>query len=197
MLTLSASALVSTGQGQSVGSPDHVLWYRQPATNPGASVVWQAELPKPQTVESYSFTSANDVPERDPQEWVLEGSLDGTQWTVPDRRNTGQPFEARFQTKSFSIGSPSPCRIATRKAFGDQTRGWTARTSQNIFGVNGWEWNIPASAWYAQHFYEHWAFTQDAEYRRRQGYPPHRIGGTAPGRCSGQRRNQDRHIRET
>ena len=30
-------------------------------------------------------------------------------------------------------------------------RGWTARTSQSIFGGNGWQWNIPASAWYAQH----------------------------------------------
>ena len=64
-----------------------------------------------------------------------------------------------------------PCRIATRKAFGQETRGWTARTSQNIFGGNGWKWNIPASAWYAQHFYEHWAFTQDRDYLRRQGYP--------------------------
>jgi len=64
-----------------------------------------------------------------------------------------------------------PCRIATRKAFGEKTRGWTARTSQSIFGGNGWEWNIPASAWYAQHVYEHWAFTMDMEYLRKTAYP--------------------------
>jgi alpha-L-fucosidase 2 len=63
------------------------------------------------------------------------------------------------------------CRIATRKAFGDGVRGWTARTSQSIFGGNGWEWNVTASAWYAQHVYEHWAFTQDVDYLRQTAYP--------------------------
>jgi alpha-L-fucosidase 2 len=71
----------------------------------------------------------------------------------------------------FVSAALEPCRLATRKAFGDKTRGWTARTSQSIFGGNGWEWNIPASAWYAQHFYEHWAFTQDKGYLQRQAYP--------------------------
>jgi len=64
-----------------------------------------------------------------------------------------------------------PCRIATRKAFGEPVRGWTARTSQSIFGGNGWEWNITASAWYAQHLYEHWAFTIDTVYLRDRAYP--------------------------
>jgi len=63
------------------------------------------------------------------------------------------------------------CRLATKKAFGENTRGWTARTSQSIFGGNGWEWNIPASAWYAQHVYEHWAFTNDKEYLKQTAYP--------------------------
>lgn len=64
-----------------------------------------------------------------------------------------------------------PCRIATRKAFCENTRGWTARTSQSIFGGNGWEWNIPASAWYAQHVYEHWAFGQNRDYLEQTALP--------------------------
>jgi len=71
----------------------------------------------------------------------------------------------------YIVAQQEPCRIATRKAFGENTRGWTARTSQNIFGGNGWEWNIPASAWYAQHVYEHWAFTKDETYLRKTAYP--------------------------
>ena len=63
------------------------------------------------------------------------------------------------------------CRIATRKAFGENIRGWTARTSQSIFGGNGWEWNIPASAWYAQHVYEHWAFSEDKDYLVNRALP--------------------------
>ncbi|WP_404818997.1 glycosyl hydrolase family 95 catalytic domain-containing protein [Streptomyces phaeolivaceus] len=64
-----------------------------------------------------------------------------------------------------------PSRVATRNAFGADTRGWTARTSQSVFGGNAWEWNTVASAWYAQHLYEHWAFTQNLEYLRTLAYP--------------------------
>ena len=79
--------------------------------------------------------------------------------------------ECQIPLIDFIVAAQEPCRIATRKAFGSNIRGWTARTSQNIFGGNGWEWNIPASAWYAQHVYEHWAFTQDMDYLRKTGYP--------------------------
>ena len=79
--------------------------------------------------------------------------------------------ECQLPLIDFIVAAQEPCRIATRKAFGEKTRGWTARTSQNIFGGNGWEWNIPASAWYAQHVFEHWAFTQDRDYLSKVGYP--------------------------
>jgi Trehalose and maltose hydrolases (possible phosphorylases) len=79
--------------------------------------------------------------------------------------------ECQIPLIDFIVAAQEPCRMATRKAFGDSIRGWTARTSQSIFGGNGWEWNIPASAWYAQHVYEHWAFTQDMSYLRKIGYP--------------------------
>ncbi|HPS01947.1 MAG TPA: glycoside hydrolase N-terminal domain-containing protein [Candidatus Sumerlaeota bacterium] len=64
-----------------------------------------------------------------------------------------------------------PMRQATRAAFGEKTRGWTLRTSHNIFGGLGWEWNIPSNAWYALHFYEHYAFTGDKEFLRTTAYP--------------------------
>ena len=55
-------------------------------------------------------------------------------------------------------------REATRKAFGPDSPGWTMRTSVNIFGGNGWEWNLPASAWIALHFHEHFAFSGDKSF---------------------------------
>lgn len=68
-----------------------------------------------------------------------------------------------------------PSRIASQKEFktqsGSKVRGWTTRTSQNAFGGNGWEWNIPSSAWYALHMWEHYAFTQDKNYLENQAYP--------------------------
>lgn len=79
--------------------------------------------------------------------------------------------ECQIPLIDFIVAAQEPCRIATRKAFGQNTRGWTARTSQSIFGGNGWEWNIPASAWYAQHVFEHWAFTRDHNYLEKTAYP--------------------------
>lgn len=79
--------------------------------------------------------------------------------------------ECHLPLTDYIVAQQEPCRIATRKAFGENTRGWTARTSQNIFGGNGWEWNIPASAWYAQHVYEHWSFTKDKAYLSQTAYP--------------------------
>ncbi|MCF7975926.1 MAG: glycoside hydrolase family 95 protein [Phycisphaerae bacterium] len=64
-----------------------------------------------------------------------------------------------------------PFRKATKLAFGDDIRGFTIRTSHNPFGGMGWKWNLPASAWYAQHFWEHYAFGQDRPYLETVAYP--------------------------
>jgi len=65
------------------------------------------------------------------------------------------------------------CREATRadKRFGAKPRGWTVRTSQNIRGGNGWEWNLPGAAWMAQHAWEHYAFNLDKDFLRAKAYP--------------------------
>ncbi|MDO3627516.1 glycoside hydrolase N-terminal domain-containing protein [Mucilaginibacter sp. BT774] len=79
--------------------------------------------------------------------------------------------ECHIPLIDFIVAAEEPCRVATRKAFGKDIRGWTARTSQNIFGGNGWEWNIPSSAWYAKHVFDHWDFTRDHDYLRKTAYP--------------------------
>ena len=65
------------------------------------------QLPEPQTVTSYAFTSGDDVPDRDPRSWVLEGSADGKAWVEVDRRALDKPFEKRHQTKTFEIARPA------------------------------------------------------------------------------------------
>ena len=62
-------------------------------------------------------------------------------------------------------------RAATQKAFGADTPGWTMRTSVNIYGGNGWEWNLPSSAWLARHYWEHYAFTGDQEFLKDRVWP--------------------------
>jgi alpha-L-fucosidase 2 len=79
--------------------------------------------------------------------------------------------ECAVPLSDFVVAALEPCRIATRKEFGANVRGWTARTSQSIFGGNGWDWNIPASAWYCHHLFDHWDFTRDQNYLRTTAYP--------------------------
>ncbi len=84
------------------------------------------------TVRSYSLTSANDAPERDPRDFFLEGSNDGSAWTVVDtvtnmafneqagwgdNTNTTNRFETYFFTTD-TPGSFSQYRLRVIETFG-------------------------------------------------------------------------------
>ena len=49
--------------------------------------------------------------------------------------------------------------------------GFVTRMSINPFGGSGWNWNIEGTAWLAQHFWEHYAFTQDKVFLRTIAWP--------------------------
>ena len=51
------------------------------------------------------------------------------------------------------------------------THGWAVRTSHGIHGDMGWQWDIPANAWYCQHFWRHYEFGGDKDWLRRVAYP--------------------------
>jgi len=55
-------------------------------------------------ITSYTVTSANDLPGRDPRDWRLEGSMDGVNWTTVDAR-AGQVFPDRLLTNQFSFAN--------------------------------------------------------------------------------------------
>jgi alpha-L-fucosidase 2 len=54
---------------------------------------------------------------------------------------------------------------------GKPVRGWTVRTESNPFGAMGYVWNKTGNAWYMQHFWEHYAYTQDKTFLRNTAYP--------------------------
>ncbi|MEU7904524.1 GH92 family glycosyl hydrolase [Actinoplanes sp. NPDC049118] len=66
----------------------------------------QYTLDAPAEVVRYALTSANDAPERDPRDWTLQGSADGTTWTTVDTR-TSQTFAERFQTRTYPVANPA------------------------------------------------------------------------------------------
>ncbi len=50
-------------------------------------------------------------------------------------------------------------------------RGWAIKTGHNIQGGMTFLWDKTANAWYALHFWEHYAFGQDKEYLKSVAYP--------------------------
>ena len=70
------------------------------AFSPTGWVTYQ--LAKPVAVVKYSLTSANDAAGRDPKDFTLQGSDDGSKWTDLDSR-TGQSFAGRMATNTYSF----------------------------------------------------------------------------------------------
>jgi signal transduction histidine kinase len=67
----------------------------------------QTPEPTAKIIRQYALTSANDFPQRDPQDWRLLGSNDGGKtWTVLDVR-AGETFSERHQRRVFTLGDAS------------------------------------------------------------------------------------------
>ncbi|MFZ6010230.1 MAG: T9SS type A sorting domain-containing protein, partial [Bacteroidota bacterium] len=58
-------------------------------------------------VTKYAITSANDAPERDPLNWSLQASSDGSSWVTLDTRNN-EDFPSRLQRREFSFSNTIP-----------------------------------------------------------------------------------------
>ncbi|WP_375102464.1 glycoside hydrolase N-terminal domain-containing protein [Paenibacillus sp. RS8] len=76
-------------------------WY----SGDGAPPFWvQWAYEEAKVITGYSFTSGNDVPDRDPKSWTLKGSNDGKQWTILDNRSN-EEFASRKQKKSYTFSN--------------------------------------------------------------------------------------------
>ncbi len=71
----------------------------------GRPVIWQITYAAPIGVplKTYTLTSANDMPGRDPMQWKLFGSNDGTEWTLLDEQHLEGPFKGRHTPRTFSF----------------------------------------------------------------------------------------------
>ncbi|XP_061340394.1 peptide-N(4)-(N-acetyl-beta-glucosaminyl)asparagine amidase [Gastrolobium bilobum] len=81
--------------------------WEEPNGARGCWVVYKTFANKMFELVAYDLMSANDAPERDPMDWILEGSNDeGISWQVLDKQ-TSQFFEDRFQRRTYMINSAS------------------------------------------------------------------------------------------
>ena len=59
---------------------------------------------EPSVVTRYDLSSANDFPARDPKNWTLQGSNDGTTWKTLDTRQN-ESFNERLLKRGFSFAN--------------------------------------------------------------------------------------------
>ena len=108
-----------------------------------ASTGWvEFDLDEPVKVVTYALTSANDHAERDPTDWTLQGSTDGTTgWTDLDSR-TGESFAERLQTKSYDLSSPAEYRHF-RLDIGRNNGGAITQLADVQFSTGGGDTPVP------------------------------------------------------
>ncbi|KAL8166642.1 hypothetical protein V2J09_008141 [Rumex salicifolius] len=79
--------------------------WEEPNGAKGCWIVYKLPDKMMHELVAYEIMSANDVPERDPKDWVVEGSEDGiSNWLILDKQ-TNQMFDGRFQRKIYIIES--------------------------------------------------------------------------------------------
>lgn len=87
----------------------YTKWYT--GGNTGYAGWLQADLGSgnAQAVTRYDISSANDVQNRDPKNWQLLASNNGSTWTTLDTRS-GQVFANRYQTNQYTISNSTAYR---------------------------------------------------------------------------------------
>ena len=94
------------------------------------------QAPVSATVTGYAITSGNDAPERDPFNWVFQGSNDGTAWTNLNTQSN-QKFINRQQTKIFTF-SNTTSYVYFRLNITQNNGGASTQVSEfQIFGTGG------------------------------------------------------------
>ena len=64
----------------------------------------QLAYPSARKIDAYTITSGNDAPERDPKDFNLQGSNNGTTWTTIDSRSN-ESFLGRNLTRTFNLAT--------------------------------------------------------------------------------------------
>jgi alpha-L-fucosidase 2 len=91
---------------------------------------------------------------------------------IPSYRNIVAKTAARYEANppaATANGRTPPETFLSQD--GQPVRGWAVATQSTPWGQTDYTWNKGANAWYMQHFYEHYAFTQDREYLATVAYP--------------------------
>jgi hypothetical protein len=91
-------------------------WYFKSKDEPGQWISWDF---REMRVRPTHYTMMAQYP----KSWVVEGSLDGTNWTELDRQTDNEDFENVEKTASFRISKPVDCRFIRLSQTGKNHKG--------------------------------------------------------------------------
>ena len=103
--TTSSQNLPNEGAAKAFDGNTGTKWYNT-GTPPPGWLQYNFGAGVQRTMVQYAITSANDVQQRDPKDWQLLGSNDGSTWTALDTR-TNQTFASRNLTQSYNTTNTS------------------------------------------------------------------------------------------
>ena len=84
------------------------MWFAGGSGGVGA-IQYDFGAGRPPVIKRYTITSASIKPERDPKDWQLQGSNDGTNWTTLDTQS-GQTFPFRFYEMEYALAKSASYR---------------------------------------------------------------------------------------
>lgn len=107
--TVTASSQIHDGESKEMAFDNTTTTKWLTGFTPTGWIQFQFPDNQAYTITRYSIASANDAPERDPRNWTLFGSNDGTNWNVVDRQ-VDQSWSARFLRREFACSDPNAYR---------------------------------------------------------------------------------------
>lgn len=104
-----ATATVATEDaGNAFDSNSNTMWFAGRCGGVGA-IQYDFGTGRAPVIKGYTITSPPIKPERDPKDWQLQGSKDGTNWTTLDTQS-GQTFPFRFYEMEYALSKPAAYR---------------------------------------------------------------------------------------
>lgn len=102
--TLTGNYTNSPGTEQLTNLIDSNFTSKYLAFNYNTDLYVQLAYPSSKKIDAYTITSGNDAPDRDPKDFNLQGSNDGTTWTTIDSRSN-ESFLSRNLTRTFNLAT--------------------------------------------------------------------------------------------
>lgn len=100
-----------------------------------APVTWiRYYLPGGAVAKAYSITAANDAVERDPKNWVFQGSNNGTTWTDLQVQ-TNQLFTTRFKKRTYVLSNTTSYQYYRLNITANNGAAITQLAELEIFGT--------------------------------------------------------------